>query len=284
MTRTHPNRRGFTLIELLVVISIIALLIGILLPALGAARASARDMKCLANQRQLALAGNAYFADYNGESFSHWPMDVFFRGDYIDVEENNQIQVCPSTENPTDRTGALGAGAPAGPVGAPYWYGSTGVAYLSGPRTSISRFPSKGSYFYNGWISTDPYARVTVAGAGPDRTERLKRNFRKADSIQTPSTTPFSADGVWTLTAPSVEFSGGHPSSFAPEAPENTAGGSRAYGYHEMVMRRHGSGSNQFSFVDGSAGLFPWADMYAFTWYRDYDPQNNLPPANLPNQ
>ncbi len=70
--RACVNGAAFTLVELLVVISIIALLISLLLPALAMARADAESTVCLSNQQQLALSNLEFSQIHEGFILKDW--------------------------------------------------------------------------------------------------------------------------------------------------------------------------------------------------------------------
>ena len=123
------NRIGFTIVELLVVVSIIALLIAILLPAIGKARDAAKVTQSSANLRNLAVANDTYASDWADRQFTAVPDDIGLSPNADPITYGNEIACMPQQLVGYDYLGRLwgwwcaGDLCPGYPGDAGYWNG-----------------------------------------------------------------------------------------------------------------------------------------------------------------
>ena len=250
------HKKGFTLIELLVVISIIAVLLSVLMPALTKAKKVAKEIVCRSNMHQWGVVFTAFFIDNDGHTIG-WPLGEETEegtgyGEGVPGAEGwpavlheyyqgvKGIRFCPeAVKNPRE---------------VPLFYGDKKTAWNWG---WIGAVDWSGSYGINDWAYS-PWPGVTtswgrpVAGMVWDKID----NVTKADTVPlllecaTIGGFPASTDGP--LDAPVYpEIDWVHINRFA--------------------MDRHGIGGLNCLFMDNSTRRVGIKELWTLKWSKQFD-------------
>jgi len=276
------RQRGFTLVELLVVIAIIALLMSILMPALGRVRKQAKMVLCQANQKQWTICFSMYTDDFDGSFPRGWCGDGYA---FSTPEEyansywmqalrpyygnEHDLRLCPMAMKPGTQSG----GGPYGGDLQDSTFAAWGIAGDPGELDRIGKPFSEwpylvvgdyGSYGWNGWVGDPPHD--VEPGLGQEHP--VKWNWRKAN-VSGAGNIPLIAANQWVDGWPRDQDT---PPLHMGQPWWTTGNESMA----RFCQNRH-EGSVNIAFLDWSIRRIGLKQLWRLKWHRRFDLSAPLP-------
>lgn len=254
-------KKAFTLIELLVVISIIAMLMSILMPALGKAKDIAKDVICKSNLHQWSIVYATYVSENDDKFYTAWySSSVGHQWVYLlkDQFQTYDVAMCPNASKVPQVTGA----------DIVYAANNDG-AWATGPD-DLRYGETYGSYGINMWVG-NPGTLPTAILNSPFWKDN-KHKYWKQSSVSGANNVPLFRGAIWMGGAPK-------DTHVPPEWEDFTYADTYAQAWGAMsrfVVTRHKGENENTLFVDHSVRSVGAKELWTLKWHKDFNTRNSF--------